>query len=140
MRRSPPSSDNPDLDSADRKVSNLDQTMSYDEASDFDELDIFDDDNISLDDPLEKQRAALQVYLDSVPYQCESLDQMQIKLESIIEKIIVCAHSKNWVSISHWDGLLQWFVHLATVSQSLIILICWQLVDDAVSYAKGPSI
>lgn len=92
--------------------------MSYEEPSDVDDLDVLDDDNLSVDDPLEKQRAALQIYLDSVPYECESLDQMQTKLEKIVEKIIICAQSKSWLTITHWDGLLQWSVNTSLVRNS----------------------
>lgn len=138
MPRSPPSHTT-DLDSAGHKVPTSYQTMSCDEMSETDDLDILDDANVSLDDPLEKQRAALQVYLDSVPYQCESLDQMQTKLEGIVEKIIICGRSKSWAAITHWDGLLQWFVHFATVSSSQR-LIYWQLVDDAIPDGQDHSV
>lgn len=56
----------------------------------------------------EKQRAALQTYLDSVPYDCEPIDYMQERLEEIIGKIVICAQTKNWLSLTTWDGMLQW--------------------------------
>jgi proteasome activator subunit 4 len=56
----------------------------------------------------DKQRASLQTYLDSLPYQCESLDDMQAKLEHIVGMIYICAKAKNWLVLSTWDGLLQW--------------------------------
>ncbi|KAF9568547.1 hypothetical protein CPC08DRAFT_654918 [Agrocybe pediades] len=55
----------------------------------------------------DKQRASLQTYLDALPYECESIEDMQARLEEIIEKIYVCARSKNWLVLSTWDGLLQ---------------------------------
>ncbi|CAL1696390.1 unnamed protein product [Somion occarium] len=55
----------------------------------------------------EKQRASLQTYLDSIPYDCESIDYMQDRLEEIVGKIIVCAQTKNWLVLTTWDGMLQ---------------------------------
>jgi hypothetical protein len=57
---------------------------------------------------LQKQRASLQIYLNSVPYECESLEEMQTKLENIVGKIMICAHAKNWLVLTTWDGMLQW--------------------------------
>ncbi|TDL28791.1 hypothetical protein BD410DRAFT_863415 [Rickenella mellea] len=56
---------------------------------------------------MDKQRAALQTYLDSVPYGCESIDEMHDKLQNIISKIYICAKSRDWLTLSSWDGLLQ---------------------------------
>lgn len=58
----------------------------------------------------EKQKATLQTYLDSLPYECESIDVMQAKLEYIVGKLIVCAKSKNWLVLTTWDAILQWYV------------------------------
>ncbi|KAF8887975.1 hypothetical protein CPB84DRAFT_1684385 [Gymnopilus junonius] len=55
----------------------------------------------------DKQRASLQTYLDSLPYECESIEDMQSRLEDIVEKIYICARSKNWLVLSTWDGMLQ---------------------------------
>ncbi|KDR84826.1 hypothetical protein GALMADRAFT_233236 [Galerina marginata CBS 339.88] len=75
-----------------------------------------DDDEISVvDSPGEvtetaaydKQRASLQTYLDSLPYECESVEDMQARLEEIVEKIYICAKAKNWLVLSTWDGMLQ---------------------------------
>lgn len=80
---------------------------------------IMDDDDVSvLDSPSEiteesaydKQRATLQTYLNSLPYKCESIEEMDARLEEIVAKIFICAASKNWLVLSTWDGLLQWFV------------------------------
>lgn len=81
-----------------------------------------DDDEMSVpDSPLEsgemsprqtatvdRQRATLQSYLDSLPYECESVEDMQGQLEYIVGKIAVCAKSKNWLVLTTWDGALQW--------------------------------
>jgi len=56
----------------------------------------------------DKQRASLQTYLDSLPYQCESIDEMQKKLEHIVRMIYICAKAKDWPVLSTWDGMLQW--------------------------------
>ncbi|KAF9243864.1 hypothetical protein BU15DRAFT_71975 [Melanogaster broomeanus] len=45
----------------------------------------------------EKQRANLQIYLDALPYECESVEEMQQQLEHIIAKLVICAQSKNLV-------------------------------------------
>ncbi|KAF9056661.1 hypothetical protein BJ165DRAFT_1362353 [Panaeolus papilionaceus] len=75
-----------------------------------------DDDDVSvLDSPSEvteesaydKQRATLQTYLNSLPYKCESIEEMDTRLEEIVAKIFICAASKNWLVLSTWDGLLQ---------------------------------
>ena len=56
---------------------------------------------------LDKQRAALKLCLDSLPYKCESIDEMQAKFEEIVAKIVICAHAKNWRTLRVWDGMLQ---------------------------------
>jgi proteasome activator subunit 4 len=56
----------------------------------------------------EKQRASLQSYLDSLPYECESVEEMQDKLEVIIGKILICAKTQNWLLLSTWDSILHW--------------------------------
>ena len=77
-----------------------------------------DDDDISeIESPgelteqsaMEKQLASLQTYLDSLPYECETVEEMQARLEEIVQKIYVCARTKNWLVLSTWDGMLQWY-------------------------------
>ena len=58
----------------------------------------------------DKQRASLQTYLDSLPYECETVEDMQNRLERIVEKIYICAKSQNWLVLSTWDGMLQWYL------------------------------
>lgn len=58
----------------------------------------------------EKEKAALQTYLDSIPYECESMEEMQTKLDFIVGKISICVETKNWLVLTTWDGMLQWFV------------------------------
>lgn len=74
-----------------------DEYSATDTPGEFEELSAF-----------EKQRATLQTYIDSVPYECESVEQMQEKLEQIVGKIFICAKAKNWLVLSTWDGMLQW--------------------------------
>lgn len=59
---------------------------------------------------MEKQRVSLQTYLDSLPYECETVEEMQARLEEIVQKIYVCAKTKTWLVLSTWDGMLQWYV------------------------------
>lgn len=78
---------------------------------DDDEVSIFDtpDGAPELSD-IEKQRASLQSYLDALPYECESVENMQERLENIIGKMYICAKAKNWLLLSTWDGMLQWYI------------------------------
>ncbi len=76
-----------------------------------------DDDGLSLcDSPgdladlsMDQQKATLQSYIDSSPYECESQDVMQARLEVIVGKIYICAKSQNWLVLTTWDGMLQWY-------------------------------
>jgi proteasome activator subunit 4 len=80
------------------------------------------DDNLGFDSPLEdgalssdendleNQIESMKTDIKSVPYECESMEEMQILLEVIIGKIIVCAKSENWSVLTSWDGALQWCV------------------------------
>ena len=80
---------------------------------------IMEDDEISVADAMgelgdlsayDKQRTSLQTYLNALPYECETVEDMQNRLEKIAEKIYICASSKNWLVLSTWDGMLQWYV------------------------------
>lgn len=55
----------------------------------------------------DKQRTILQTYVDSVPYECESIEVMNEKLKGIIEKVLLCANVGDWVSLSHASNGLQ---------------------------------
>lgn len=76
------------------------------------------DDNFDIDSvgelnelsDMEEQRISLQTYLDSLPYECETVEEMQARLEEIVQKIYICARTKNWLVLSMWDGMLQWYV------------------------------
>jgi hypothetical protein len=57
-----------------------------------------------------KQRASLQTYLSSLPYNAESEEDMQALFEFILGRIIICAEAKNWLVLATWDGVLQWCV------------------------------
>jgi proteasome activator subunit 4 len=56
----------------------------------------------------EKQLSVLDTYLKSLPYECETPEQMQRALEEIVAKICIAAKAKNWLVLSTWDGMLQW--------------------------------
>ena len=78
--------------------------------------DKMDDDDSIIDTPgetadaaaYEKQLASLQTYLNALPYACESVEDMQDRLEGIIEKLYICVKTKNWTVLTTWDGMLQW--------------------------------
>lgn len=61
----------------------------------------------------ERQKASLQTFLDWLPYQCESVEDMQAMLGYIVSRITICAETRNWFTLTTWDGILQWFVPLA---------------------------
>ena len=67
-----------------------------------------------------KQRASLQTYLSSLPYNAESEEDMQARLEFILGRIIICAEAKNWLVLATWDGVLQW---CALVAQHILHFI-----------------
>ncbi|KAH7104315.1 ARM repeat-containing protein [Auriculariales sp. MPI-PUGE-AT-0066] len=52
-------------------------------------------------------QATLQTYLDSLPYQAESIEQMNDKLDLIVSRLAICAKARNWNMLSSWDSLLQ---------------------------------
>ncbi|KAI0762664.1 ARM repeat-containing protein [Fomes fomentarius] len=58
-------------------------------------------------DALERQRASLQTYLNALPYESESPEDMQARLEYIVGRICICAETKNWLVLTTWDGMLQ---------------------------------
>ena len=59
---------------------------------------------------IDKQLATLQTYLKHLPYECESQEEMQEKLEYIVGMIAICARAKSWLLLTTWDGALQWCV------------------------------
>ena len=73
-------------------------------------------------DALERQRASLQTYLDALPYECESVEDMQAKLEYIVGRICICAETKNWLVLTTWDGMLQWYAPSRSGSYRVIDL------------------
>ncbi|KAF7306621.1 hypothetical protein MIND_00453500 [Mycena indigotica] len=60
------------------------------------ELDMDDHDN-----------AALQVYVDAMPYSCETTAEMNSKLADIVAKMHICVKAKQWFVLSTWDGVLE---------------------------------
>ena len=77
---------------------------------------------------MEKQLESLKVYLDALPYECESPEEMQTMLEFIVGKIDVCVRSKNWSLLPNWSQLLHWFVvpisitaHFPLITPQLVI-------------------
>ncbi|KAF5384731.1 hypothetical protein D9757_006213 [Collybiopsis confluens] len=98
-------------------LSTLGLNLKSDSSEALDEM----DDDISLADTplgdaydsssLEAQKKSLQTYLSSVPYECESIESMQAKLEEIVGKMAVCATTQNWNQMTVWDKMLQcWMI------------------------------
>ncbi|KAJ3843176.1 hypothetical protein F5878DRAFT_605646 [Lentinula raphanica] len=80
------------------------------------DLNMEDDDMSFSDTPAEDvidpssydtQMRSLQSYLNSVPYECETPEYMQARLEEIVGKITVCAQTQNWHVMTVWDKMLQ---------------------------------
>lgn len=107
-----------DLDMEDDEASSLSSTQEGDEQS-----------------WLEEKRESLQTYLDSIPYECESPQEMQEKLEFIVGRLYIAAKAKNWQLVTSWDGLLQWCVSPHQYMHFLA-LIQVQLVAHAISHVK----
>ncbi|KAJ7225864.1 hypothetical protein GGX14DRAFT_422660 [Mycena pura] len=79
-----------------------------------------DIDDVDSDNDPGNDYAALQTYLDSVPYTCESPQAMHAKLEQIVAKMHVCIKAKNWPVLSTWDGLLEcWLLMRYPISKTL---------------------
>lgn len=57
----------------------------------------------------ERQRISLNTYLNAVPYTCEPEQEMQVKLEYIIARIVISIEARDWHVLTAWDGLLQWY-------------------------------
>ncbi len=72
---------------------------------------------------IEKQRASLQTYLASLPYDAEPEDEMRTRLEFILGRITICAEAKNWLVLATWDGVLQWCA--CTVRPMLLLVEYW---------------
>ncbi len=54
----------------------------------------------------EKQLASLSTYLASVPYECESVDEMNNHLAHIIDKLYAVTSARLWHLLPEWNGLL----------------------------------
>ncbi|KAL6304169.1 ARM repeat-containing protein [Sparassis latifolia] len=67
----------------------------------------FESGDLSPGNSREKQRAALQTYLDCMPYVCESVDEMHAKLDYIVGRICISVETRNWLVLTTWDGMLQ---------------------------------
>lgn len=85
----------------------------------------------------DRQRASLQTYLDHIPYEGESIEEMQSRLEFIVGRISICAQTKNWLVLTTWDGMLQWYVQLSHPShQKLYSRVCFlKLVASQVPHS-----
>ncbi|TFK23084.1 ARM repeat-containing protein [Coprinopsis marcescibilis] len=86
-----------------------------------------DDDDVSFIDltgdpqltAYERHLTSLRTYTDSLPYECETPEQMQEILESIVAKLYIAAETKNWQQFVAWDGCLQcWLLMLYPIHKS----------------------
>ena len=85
----------------------------------------------------EELAVSLQTYLDHIPYEGESIEEMQSRLEFIVGRISICAQTKNWLVLTTWDGMLQWYVQLSHPShQKLYSRVCFlKLVASQVPHS-----
>jgi len=84
--------------------SNMDDIFTSDVGTPIDEQS-----NLSLEEQdLLKQREYLDTYLKSLPYPCETEEQMNAHLEHIVGKLSVCVETKDWMASDTWSGLLEW--------------------------------
>ena len=54
-----------------------------------------------------KDLKTLEGYIKSLPYSCETIDDMHEKLRVVVEKIYVCVHTNSWAASVGWDHMLQ---------------------------------
>ncbi|THH09871.1 hypothetical protein EW145_g1718 [Phellinidium pouzarii] len=66
-----------------------------------------------------KQREALRTYIASVPYACESFEEMDAMLAHIVDKMYVCAKSNQTDLLWNWDGILStWLLMRYPISKA----------------------
>jgi proteasome activator subunit 4 len=76
--------------------------------------------SLTPDQSYEKQTSNLNAYLRTLPYECESVEEMQKKLEYIISKLVICAASKNWSVLTTWDAMLQWYAPFSVLGRHVL--------------------
>ena len=54
-----------------------------------------------------KQLKSLESYVNSLPYTCETQEEMDVKLNLIVERLVICAKTANWAAMIGWDSSLQ---------------------------------
>lgn len=47
----------------------------------------------------ERERSSLQSYIDSIPYECETIEEMDEKLRKIVADIYLCVKTGDWLSL-----------------------------------------
>lgn len=60
----------------------------------------------SEDAAMARQLASLRTYTDSMPYECESPEDMEAKLAHIVDKIYICTKADHNMYLKGWDNLL----------------------------------
>lgn len=56
--------------------------------------------------PYDKQLASLRTFLASVPYECESVEDMELHLANIVDKLHAVTLARLWHLLPGWNELL----------------------------------
>ena len=54
-----------------------------------------------------KELKSLETYVKSLPYECESTEEMEDTLKVIVEKLSICIQTNSWGQSVGWDHMLQ---------------------------------
>ena len=60
----------------------------------------------SEDAAFSKQLANLRTFTDSVPFRCESPEEMEVKLAQIVDNIIICTKADHARMLKAWNAML----------------------------------
>lgn len=71
--------------------------------------------------PYEKQLASLRTYLASVPYECESVEDMENHLANIIDKLHAVTTARLWHLLPGWNELLVACVRIYLSGKQVLI-------------------
>lgn len=53
-----------------------------------------------------KQLAYLRTFTDSVPFKCETPEEMEVKLAQIVDKLYICTKTDNARMLKAWDAMI----------------------------------
>ena len=65
----------------------------------------------------EKQLRVLNGYISSLPYPCESIEDMEQQLRTIVVKMTIAAEGRHWEHFFAWDGILASCVSLLSIGR-----------------------